>query len=74
MTPSPQPDPPTPPNPDDTHATSVASDASAEAPASYADLAAWIGRSETLHDTVTPAPVVALTATLDRPAVLRLAS
>ncbi len=68
MTPSPQPARPTPPNPDDTHATSVASDASAEAPASYADLAAWIGRSETLHDTVTPAPVVALTATLDHPA------
>ena len=30
------------------------------------DLAAWIGRSETLHDLVTPAPVRALTATLDR--------
>jgi 3-methylfumaryl-CoA hydratase len=33
------------------------------------DLSAWIGRSETLHDTVTPAPVRALTATLDHPAV-----
>ena len=30
------------------------------------DLAEWIGRSETLHDLVTPAPVRALTATLDR--------
>ena len=27
----------------------------------------WIGRSETVHDTVTAAPVVALTATLDHP-------
>jgi len=32
------------------------------------DLSAWIGRSETLHDTLTPTPVVALTATLDHPA------
>lgn len=30
------------------------------------DLSDWIGRSETLHDLVTPAPVRALTATLDR--------
>ena len=29
------------------------------------DLQAWIGRSETLHDTVTPAPVIGLNATLD---------
>ncbi len=29
-------------------------------------LTEWIGRSETLHDLVTPAPVRALTATLDR--------
>ena len=28
----------------------------------------WIGRSETLHDTIGPTPVVALTATLDHPA------
>ncbi|MFG5408893.1 MaoC family dehydratase N-terminal domain-containing protein [Piscinibacter sakaiensis] len=32
------------------------------------DLAAWIGRSETLHDTLTEAPVRALSATLDHPA------
>lgn len=32
------------------------------------DLAAWIGRSETLHDTIGPTPVIALTATLDHPA------
>jgi 3-methylfumaryl-CoA hydratase len=31
------------------------------------DLRAWIGRSETVRDTVTAAPVVALTATLDHP-------
>jgi len=31
------------------------------------DLAAWIGRSETLHDTISPTPVVALGATLDHP-------
>jgi 3-methylfumaryl-CoA hydratase len=30
---------------------------------------AWIGRSETVHDTVTAAPVRALTAVLDHPAV-----
>jgi 3-methylfumaryl-CoA hydratase len=29
------------------------------------DLAAWIGRSETVHDSIGPTPVVALTATLD---------
>ncbi len=33
------------------------------------DLRAWIGRSETVHDAVTAAPVNALTATLDHPAV-----
>ncbi len=32
------------------------------------DLQAWIGRSETLHDTITPAPLRGLTATLDHPA------
>jgi 3-methylfumaryl-CoA hydratase len=32
------------------------------------DLRAWIGRSETTLDTVTAAPVVGLTATLDHPA------
>ena len=31
-------------------------------------LDAWIGRSETVHDSITTAPVVALTATLDHPA------
>ena len=31
------------------------------------DLKAWIGRSETLYDTITPAPVLALDATLDHP-------
>jgi 3-methylfumaryl-CoA hydratase len=31
------------------------------------DLRAWIGRSQTLHDTVTAAPVAGLTATLDHP-------
>jgi 3-methylfumaryl-CoA hydratase len=33
------------------------------------DLSPWIGRSETLHDTLTAAPVRALTATLDHPAI-----
>jgi 3-methylfumaryl-CoA hydratase len=37
-------------------------------PTQDTDLSAWIGRSETLHDTLTPTPVVALTATLDHPA------
>ena len=32
------------------------------------DLAAWVGRSETVLDTIGPTPVVALTATLDHPA------
>ncbi len=32
------------------------------------ELTAWIGRSETVHDTLGPTPVVALTATLDHPA------
>ena len=31
------------------------------------DLTAWIGRTETATDTVTPTPVRALTATLDHP-------
>ena len=33
------------------------------------DLTAWIGRSETVHDTAYATPVVALTATLDHPAI-----
>ena len=36
--------------------------------ASSNELNSWIGRSETLRDTVGPTPVVALTATLDHPA------
>jgi 3-methylfumaryl-CoA hydratase len=32
------------------------------------DLQAWIGRSETVHDTIGPTPVAALAATLDHPA------
>jgi 3-methylfumaryl-CoA hydratase len=32
------------------------------------DITAWVGRSETVHDTITPTPVMALTATLDHPA------
>jgi 3-methylfumaryl-CoA hydratase len=32
------------------------------------DLAAWIGRSETRHDSIVPTPVLALAATLDHPA------
>jgi 3-methylfumaryl-CoA hydratase len=32
------------------------------------DLTAWVGRSETLHDTIGPTPVIGLTATLDHPA------
>ena len=35
---------------------------------SPADLHAWIGRSETVHDRIGPTPVRALTATLDHPA------
>jgi 3-methylfumaryl-CoA hydratase len=31
------------------------------------DLRSWIGRSETVHDTIYPTPVIALTATLDHP-------
>ncbi len=33
------------------------------------DITAWIGRSETVHDTITPTPVLALNVTLDHPAV-----
>ena len=33
------------------------------------DITGWVGRSETVHDTITPAPVRALTATLDHAAV-----
>jgi 3-methylfumaryl-CoA hydratase len=36
--------------------------------ASSNELNSWIGRSETLRDTIGPTPVVALTATLDHPA------
>jgi 3-methylfumaryl-CoA hydratase len=32
------------------------------------DLTAWVGRTETLHDTISATPVAALTATLDHPA------
>ena len=32
------------------------------------DLSAWVGRSETVHDTFGPTPVAALAATLDHPA------
>jgi len=39
------------------------------APAPALDPTAWIGRSETTHDRITAAPVRALTATLDHPAV-----
>ncbi|HEX7440272.1 MAG TPA: MaoC family dehydratase N-terminal domain-containing protein [Caldimonas sp.] len=35
---------------------------------SQTELSPWIGRSETVRDSVTPTPVVALTATLDHPA------
>ena len=28
----------------------------------------WIGRSETLHDSITPTPVLQMAATLDHPA------
>jgi len=41
--------------------------AAASAAAGSADLRAWIGRSETLHDRVGPTPVAALNATLDHP-------
>ena len=40
----------------------------AQTPADLAHLLDWIGRSETLHDTVGPTPVVAMQATLDYPA------
>ena len=33
------------------------------------ELSTWIGRSETVHDTVSTAPVIALNATLDHPAL-----
>ena len=32
------------------------------------ELRSWIGRSETVHDSIGPTPVIALTATLDQPA------
>ena len=35
-------------------------------PAELAHLQSWVGRTETLHDSVTAAPVRALSATLDR--------
>ena len=35
-----------------------------------ADLQAWIGRSETLHDMIHATPLIALAATLDYPAIL----
>ncbi|MEP7058812.1 MAG: acyl-CoA dehydrogenase, partial [Caldimonas sp.] len=35
---------------------------------SHTDLTAWIGRSETVVDSVTAAPVIGLNATLDHPA------
>ena len=35
--------------------------------AASSDLRAWIGRSETRHDTIVPTPVAALNATLDHP-------
>ena len=47
-----------------TAATATASDEAADA----LDLTRWIGRSQTLHDVITAAPVVALAATLDHPA------
>jgi 3-methylfumaryl-CoA hydratase len=37
-------------------------------PPATEDLQSWVGHSETLHDSVTAAPLIALTATLDRPA------
>ena len=36
--------------------------------AQQADLKAWIGRSETLRDTIGATPVIGLAPTLDRPA------
>ena len=39
--------------------------AAALAPSSDTDLAGWIGRSETAHDAITTAPLLALAATLD---------
>ena len=40
-----------------------------EAPADLAGLRAWIGRSESLHDSIGATPVVAMQATLDHAAV-----
>jgi 3-methylfumaryl-CoA hydratase len=37
--------------------------------ASTPELTSWVGRSETLRDTISAAPVVALNATLDHPAI-----
>lgn len=36
-------------------------------PADLTSLSDWIGRSETVHDTIGPAPLIALNATLDHP-------
>ena len=33
------------------------------------DLTAWVDRSETVHDTLGPTPLAALSATLDHPVV-----
>ena len=38
------------------------------------DISAWVGRSETVHDTIGPTPVAALAATLDYPAALAATS
>ena len=48
--------------------SSPSSPSSAPAPTPYADLAGWIGRSQTAHDSITAAPLIALAATLDHPA------
>jgi 3-methylfumaryl-CoA hydratase len=39
-----------------------------ETSVNHIDLNAWVGRSETVRDTIVPTPVAALTATLDHPA------
>ncbi len=39
-----------------------------ERTASMSELSAWVGRNETVHDTLSPTPVAALTAILDHSA------
>lgn len=53
-------------NPDQQADAGASAPNESDAHASSADLNDWVGRTESLHDTVTATPVAALSATLDR--------